>query len=44
MDVARSCQFDKFAALQIGQGFAHVGGKRRKIDIVLFGQRTDKLT
>jgi hypothetical protein len=38
MGTTRSCQFDKFATLQIGKGFADVGGQHFKIDIVLLGQ------
>ena len=37
MGTTRSCQFDKLAALQIGKGFADIGGQHFKINIVLLG-------
>ena len=44
MDAACSCELHEFAALQIHQGLAHIGGKRREIDFVIFGQCADDFT
>ena len=38
MDAARSCELDQLALLQIGHGFPDIGGQRRGISVVFFGQ------
>ena len=39
MGVARSCELDQLSLVKIGQGFAHIGGKRRNVGVVFFSQR-----
>ena len=43
MDVEQSCKLDQFALVKIGNGFAHIGSKRRNVGVVFFGQRPHDL-
>jgi hypothetical protein len=38
MDATRSCEFNQLASLQIGAGFAHVGGELLGIRVVFLCQ------